>query len=429
LTRDRQYAAILHAPAIIAPLGDPLQAVTPRGATGRAIVRRLVYLAFYGQSGGAEMCLLSLLDGLDRARFAPLVVLSEPGPLADDLRQREVPLLVEDRMQYLVRGARSLGAVGANLRAFLAVERALHRLLAARRIDLVHAFVTPALKYGGVVARLAGIPAVATMHDMLVPPFTRLKRRLIATNVNLFYDRLIVPSLAGRTAALGAGVEPSKLIVIPNGVDTGRFARDETARARVRAELGVAPDTPLVGMVGRFVPLKGHDVLLRALDVMRRRRDRARCVIVGDALFEGEHECKRRVVELAGTLGLQSHVVFTGWRKDVPELLSALDVFVQPATEGDTLPTTVLEAMATGLPVVAARGSSVFEMVEDGRTGCIVPAADPAGLAESLLRLLDDPGLRERMGRAGRAKVEREFGRDRFCRATEAVYTDLLGPA
>jgi hypothetical protein len=276
-------------------------AATPSLAPGVGAaleVTRLAYLAFRSRSGGAEVCLLSLLDGLDRTRFTPLVVLSGPGPLADDLRQREIPLIFEPRMQYIVRGASSPIAVGVNITAFIRVERSLRRLVAEHRIDLVHAFVTPALKYGGIVARRASIGAVASMHDRLIPPFSWLKRRVIATNVNLFYDRLIVPSLASQAAVLGAGVDPAKLALVPNGVDTRRFVGDPADRARTRAALGFAPGTPVVGRVGRFMPLKGHDVLLRALDGVRRRRDDVCCLIVGDAVFEDEQDWKVRVRKL-----------------------------------------------------------------------------------------------------------------------------------
>jgi glycosyltransferase involved in cell wall biosynthesis len=390
-------------------------------------VIRVAYLTFYREIGGAETCLLTLLDGLDRARFAPIVAVAAEGPMDEAVRRRGLPRLVlGDRMSHLVRDAASPAALAANVRSFVRVERDLVRRLRADRVDLVHAFVTPALKFGGLAARLAGIPAVGSMHDLLIPPFTWMKRRLIATNVNVLYRRLVVPSRATRATVVRAGVDGGKVTVVPNGVDVRRFARDPAAGARARAALGLAPETPLVGMVGRFIPVKGHDVLLRALREVGRKRDDVRCLVVGDAVFAGEEAWKSHVTELAGQLGVASRVIFTGWRADTPDLLSALDVFIQPSTRGDAFPTSVLEAMAAGLPVVAGAGGPAPEMVEDGVTGCLVAHDDPPALAEAILRLLGAPARARAMGAAARAKVEREFSRERYCRAMERVYEETV---
>lgn len=390
-------------------------------------MKRLAYLTFYREMGGAEVCLLTLLEGLDRTRFTPLVVLSGPGPLADELGRRRVPLVFEPRLRHLTRGTRSPAGLLRNARDFLHVQRALRRLLRSERIDLVHAFVTPALKYGGAAARLNGIPAVGSMHDLLRPPFSRLKRRLIAANVNLNYRRLIVPSRASEAEARRAGVRPAKLAVVPSGVDTGRFAGDATARARVRAELGLARETSVLGMVSRFAPLKGHDLLLRAVSELARHHDDLRCVIVGDAVFEGEAAWKDRTLRLAAELGLDSRVIFTGWRRDVADVLSAFDVFVQPSSAEDSFPTSALEAMAAGLPVVAGAGGSAAEIVVPGVTGYLVAPGAPNALAEAILELVRAPAAARAMGEAGRERAAREFSRERYCRAIERVYDTVLG--
>jgi glycosyltransferase involved in cell wall biosynthesis len=392
-------------------------------------VRRLAYLAFYRQIGGAEMCLLTLLEGLDRGRFAPLVVLSGPGPLAAAIAERGVPVVFEPGMRYLVRGAASPSRVVASLRQFVSVEHSLLRLIRAEGIDLVHAFVTPALKYGGLAAKLAGIPAVGTLHDVLAPPFSWLRRKVIVTNINRLYDRLIVPSRASLAVLLRSGADPVKVTVIPNGVDLERLAPDPAAAARLRADLGLPADAPVVGMVGRFARLKGHDVLLRAIGEVARHDAGVRCLVVGDAVFEGEQEWKREMIALTRRLGLEGRVVFTGWRADVPALLATLDVFVQPSVAPDSFPTAVLEAMAAGRPVVAGDTGGTAEIVEDGVTGCLLPAGDAPRFADAILRLCADRAGSRRMGAAGRARAAREFSRERHCRAIEGLYDAVPGPA
>jgi glycosyltransferase involved in cell wall biosynthesis len=390
------------------------------------VTYRVLYLVGSRQVGGAEVCLLALLDGLDRSRFDPLVALPGPGPLLDQLERRGVATILEPRQGPLVTGTRSPAVVLANLWRFALVARRLGRLVRGQGIALVHAFTTPVLKVGGLLGRLRGVPTVASLHDVLVPGFPRLKRTIIAANLRLLYDRTITPSAACRAAAIRAGVPPACLTVIPNGVDPARFTLDARQAARLRGELGVPLDAPLIGIIGRLSHLKGHAVLLHALDQLRRDLPTARCLFVGDALFDSDADCKARLLDLRATLGLERQVQLLGWRDDVPELLAALDVLVHPSVEPDTLPTAVLEAMAAARPVIASAIGGIPELVVDGETGLLVPPGDHHALAAALRSLLTDPAGRRAMGEAGRARVLDRFTRERYCRDIEALYLALL---
>lgn len=384
-----------------------------------------MYLDCFTALGGAEVILLTLLDTLDRTAFEPLVVLPGEGLLLDELRRRRTRVLLEPKLRALTRQGGAASRVLLNARDAMRAVRSLRQIARTRQVDLVHAAGTDALKYGGPVAKLTGIPAVGSLYDDLsLRPW--LNRTAIVTSVSLFYDSVMVPSSALREATLRQHADPAKVITVHNGVDPRRFSPDPPNAARLRAELGLPPDTPLIGMVGRFMPLKGHDVLLRAMAEVARQRADVRCLIVGDAVFEGEAEWKRRVLGLAGALGLEGRVIFTGWRSDVPAVLSALDVFVHPATAHDSLPTVVLEAMAASRPVVGAAVGGVPEMVQEGVTGHLPRPGDAKGFAAAILHLLANPATRRAMGAAGRARVLRCFTAERYCRAVETVYAKAL---
>jgi glycosyltransferase involved in cell wall biosynthesis len=381
----------------------------------------VLYAVFHSQLGGAELALLGLLETLDAARFRSIVLVAEEGPLVDMLRRRAVPVLVESRMRVISRRSLSAAQISTYVRTRASVIRGIAGAVQTHRVDLIHAFVAATLGYAGRAARMAGVPIVGTVHEPLTA-FAWPRRRLLVAALNRFCDGVTFPSEANRAMALRFGVRPDRATVIRTGIDLDRFRMDPEGGWRVRRELGVAPGVPFIGMVARFNPGKGHDVLLRAMALVAGSHPDASCVLVGDALFRGELEWKTRMRALAGDLGLGDRVVFAGWRDDVPAVLSALDILVHPPTTPDSLPGAVLEAMAVGRPVVAAAIGGLPEIVEEGVTGYLVPPRNAGALASTLCGLLGDPAARANMGAAGRRRVAHEFPRERFGQAMEELY-------
>jgi glycosyltransferase involved in cell wall biosynthesis len=154
------------------------------------------------------------------------------------------------------------------------------------------------------------------------------------------------------------------------------------------------------------------------------RIPRAKFLIIGDNSFEPQYreELKQQVV----TLGLQDHVIFTGFRLDVPDILSSLAVSVLPSVSGEGLSNSLLESMAAALPVVATNVGGTPEVVVDGETGLLVPCRDSAALAEAICRVLLTPGLRQTFGQAGRRRVLDHFSNERMIRTVERLYEELL---
>jgi glycosyltransferase involved in cell wall biosynthesis len=213
------------------------------------------------------------------------------------------------------------------------------------------------------------------------------------------------------------GRPAAKVTTIQNGVDLDRFSR--ASRSEARAALGVPDDTLVVGTVGRLDPVKDQSGLIRAFAGALPFHPGALLMIAGDG------PCRAELAGVVRSLGLEQRVRLLGERKDVPNVLAGLDVFVLPSI-AEGMSNTVLEAMASGLPVIATQVGGNPEMVEDGVSGLLVPARDPGALTAALRSYLSDPHLRSLHGKASRERVFRDFSLARMNGAYDHLYRHLL---
>jgi glycosyltransferase involved in cell wall biosynthesis len=230
-------------------------------------------------------------------------------------------------------------------------------------------------------------------------------------------DAIAAISGGVRDALLQSGVPAARIEVIPSGIDLAPFDAPFD-RAAARSALGLAPDDVLAIQVAALAPHKSQTTLLRAAALLRGRAPRLRVWIAGEGALRAALVAEHKALEL------DDRVRFLGFRDDVVTLLRASDVFVLSSyLEG--MGTSILDAMAAGLPVVATRVGGIPEVVTDGETGLLVPPRDPAALAEALARLADDAALRASWGARGR-QAARAFGADRTAALTRALYRRLL---
>ena len=384
-----------------------------------ALPRRILFVAFRSQTGGAEIYLLSLLRRLP-AHFEPVVAIADDGPLAARLRAQGVAVRLVGAMRYLIRGARSPRVALGNAVGYLRAVGALARIVRDERIDLVHTWVEPAVKYGPALRALTGVPLVCTFHDPLLPPFGRLHRLALARALRR-HRFTVVPSCANRDLLVDAGVPATRVIAIANAVAEATPGA-APARERARLALGIEPGRPVIGIVGRFDPAKGHDVLLRAMVKVRAVRPDASCLVVGDARLDGEQAWRAGILDQARRLGLASVVTFAGWHDDVAPCLAAMDVLAHPSISHDSCPGAVLEAMAAGRAVVASAIGGIPELIVDGTTGRLVPPGDAGALAAALLELLGLPERTAAMGMAGQERARTRFRWPEYVSALSAVY-------
>lgn len=355
--------------------------------------------------GGAETVCVELASGLDPLRFHSTAAVIREGWVHDALRSHGV----EVSMARTGRGPVDIGY----LRRLAAIAR-------RQRVSLIQSHLLTANLYCGLVARLLGIPAVATFHGMVdVEPGDRwagVKLRLITANVT----RLVFVSEALRQHFSRAhAISAHRTMVIPNGIDPQHFHAAPT-RA-LRHELGIAVDAVLVGAVGNLRPAKGYDDLLAVAALLRDEYPQIHFVVAG----ERSEPMHARLVARRQALGLEDRVHFIGFRRDIADVLNGVDFYVSTSlSEGFSL--TTIQAMACGLAVAATRSGGPEEIVTDGTDGLLVPVSEPAAMARAVASLATDGELRRRLSATGRDTVLRRFTLRRMVDAYEAVYDDAM---
>jgi len=374
-----------------------------RGNPSKSRRTRVVYVIGTLERGGAEGQLVELASGLDRTRFEPIVCsLAKGGPLVPILASRGVPVEIIG----VTAGPR-------RLRAVLGFWRLLRRV----QPEVVHG----QLFWGSVVAalagRLAGVPAIVGSRRALTRR-RRLRRAPLRRLATAWTHLVIANSAAVRDATRrDEGLTDDRLLVIPNGIDLARF--DVAPDPKLRSSLGVASSGPIVSVVANLRRAKGHSVFLEAWTAVMRARPGARSLLVGDGPLREELETR------AAALGVRESVHFLGVRPDVPALLALSDVIAHPSF-AESSSNAVLEALASGRPVVATDAGGTREAILDGQTGLLVPPGDVRALATGMLRLLSNPAEARALGQAGRRHVAEHFSLSTMIRAHETAYDRLL---
>jgi glycosyltransferase involved in cell wall biosynthesis len=317
------------------------------------------------------------------------------------------PLLVEARGAGLpVAGLRMRGPwdVAALLR--------LRGLMRARRVALVHTHSSVDSWLATLAAKSLGLPVVRSRHVSI--PI--LRRRAL---VYRLADRIVTTGEAVAARVREAGVPADRIVAITAGVDTTRFHPGVSGKA-VRDELGIAAADRAVGLVANVRGSKGHAVFLDAAREVVTTHANVRFVIVGDGV--GFEDVRRRVQ----ASGLGASVIMTGFRRDIPEVMAALDVLVLPSIKSEATSQVIPQALAVGTPVAAAATGGIPEIVRDGETGYLVEPGDAAALARAIRALLDDPERARAMAAAGQALVRSRYSSEVTMTATTDVYRGLL---
>jgi glycosyltransferase involved in cell wall biosynthesis len=353
--------------------------------------------------GGAERSLAELLPGLVSDGIDPTVVClyHRKGGVEGDVIQAGFDV------RFLPSGA-------------FARVKALRQIIRERSPDLIQTTLVESSLVGRIAAARTGIPVLTSLVNQLYTPARRTDphTRPMAVAAVRTADRWTARHLTAhfhaitkavkRWAVPGLGVPAGRITVVERGRDPGRLGDPQPERRAIaRNMLGLAPDADVILCVGRQEFQKGHRYLMEAMETVATERRRAVLLMAGRDGGESE-----RLRTMARRPPLDQVVRFLGHRPDLPEILAASDVFVFPSLwEG--LGGSLLEAMALGLPVVASDLEPVREVVEDGRCAILVPPRDPAALASSITKLLEDDRLGEELGRQGREIFRARFTLER----------------
>jgi glycosyltransferase involved in cell wall biosynthesis len=368
--------------------------------------------------GGAETVYLSLVLGLDRARFRSVATTDVPAPGTPQGEGISERGWLHDALR-----AQGLDPVVVHTtRAFdLAYLARLVRLVRTTRADVIHSHLLTSSVYGSAAGLLTGVPVVATFHGTVDIPARRRLTALKLAIINRGAGRIVFVSNHLRRAMLAStNLDEARSVVVHNGIDAARFR--PAPNDHLRRSLGLGPDVVLVGAAGNVRRPKGYDVLLDCAALVSTHAPRICFVIAGENT--GDPELTEALLSQRARLGLQDTVRFIGFQHDAAEFLNGLDVFVLPSRqEGFSLST--VEAMACGLPVVATRSGGPEEIVSDGESGLLVPAGEPQPLARALERLRDDSSLRSSLAERGRARAVENFSIGSMVRGYEAIYDAL----
>jgi len=292
----------------------------------------------------------------------------------------------------------------------------------------VHTHTAKAGTLGRLAAICAGVPIkVHTFHGHVFDGyFSPMKAKvflLIEKILACFTDRVIVVSeLVKREIVNKLKVtNTSKCMIVPLGFELNKFLTCEKNSGYFRKELNLAPDALLVGIVGRLVPIKNHRMFLSAAkniidkDVNRN----IKFVIIGDG------ECALELKEYAKQCGLEKHVIFTGWKKDLASVYADLDVIALTSLNEGT-PVSIIEAMASGKPVIATDVGGVRDLISEGENGFLAASNDIEGFSNKLAALLSDSEKRIKFGMRGRELVRTKYSKERLIKDIEALYEECL---
>jgi len=296
--------------------------------------------------------------------------------------------------------------------------RRLARRFREMRVDVVHTHMYRCNTSGVVAAKLAGVPlVVANVHN--VDEWDDRRQLFMERRLARLKDIIIAVSERVRQNYLQrTGISPTRVVTLHNGIDLSPFG-PHASNPHLRSELGIKAGEKVVSIIARLVQQKRHTDFLEMAAQVRDRVPQARFIVVGQGKLRSELE--RRAAEL----GLGDRVVFTGHRNDIPALLAMTDVFVM-CSEREGFSNALLEAMASGAPIVSTDAGGASEAVVDGESGFILPIGRPDLVAERVTSLLADANLSRRVRLAARERVSL-FSVDRMCQATDLLYEKMLG--
>jgi L-malate glycosyltransferase len=286
------------------------------------------------------------------------------------------------------------------------------RLVRRDGIEVLHAQHPTAHAIGLMAAAMSRVPVFAVTRRVIFPMRKNLFSRLKYLSKRI--DGYVAVAGAVRDELVKAGVRPERIAVIPS-VTEGRAASPEEG-ARLRRELGLTKG-PIIGTVANYADFKGQDFLVEAMPTVLAKHPEARLILAG--------RDTEQLRPMVARLGLEDKVLLAGFRTDVPVILAALDLFVLPSLK-EAAATALREAMAAGVPCIGTRVGGIPELIVDGETGYLVPAADSAALADAIVRVLDTPEAARRMGMAAQSRHRSAFSVEAACNAMESFYERLL---
>jgi len=353
------------------------------------------------------------MKGLDRLRYEIEFACAPGGPLIDEI--------VDEGIKFRpIRNFVQPISIYNDLMALLELVR----LMRHQGYDIVHTHNSKAGFIGRLAAKISKVPIIVhTIHGFAFHEFEKPPRQklfiLLERFAAGFTDKLIIVSGPLKHWGLRLGIgRADKYITIYDGIEIDRFRLDFDV-VKKKQELGVNAADLVIGVVSKLWEGKGHRCVLKAAKIVADKMPNVKFVFVGEGYLRKELEALTR------QLGLSDYVIFTGFRTDIPEITAIFDIAIL-ASFFEGLGRVLLEAMVLGKPVIAARVGGIVDVVEDGKTGILIPPGDSTALAKAMITLLENGDLRIMMGKAGRSKIDAKFSAETMVSQIKDVYEELL---
>ena len=380
----------------------------------------------FDKGGSAENTLLTVL-GLNKEKYSILLIkgLSLESEMSDEesLAVSESLKIAEENnikvinLPFLVRKIAPL----TDLKALFT----LFKILRKERPDIVHTHTSKAGFLGRFASFLARVPIIIhtphghVFHSYFGPTLTKIF--VIAEKIlSLITDKIITLTNRERDEHIERRIAPlNKFITIHSGVDLDRFMNLNIDIKKKKKELNIPQDFYVIGTVGRLVPIKGHKYLVSAAEMIIKEFPKTVFVIVGDGFL------KPILERHAEALGIRKNIIFTGWRKDVPEILYLFDILVFPSLN-EGMGRVMIEGMSLGKPIVASNVGGIRDLIEDGKNGLLVPPRDSNALRKAISRLIRNKKLAEGLGKIGKMEVYPDFDASTMVKKIDNLYESLL---
>lgn len=373
----------------------------------------ILYVNHVSRIAGAERGLLDLVCNLDRNEFDPFAAVPE-GRLSSKLESAGIPTKhIEMRRFRKTINPIILFDYFINWRR--AVKR-LERVISEQSVALVHTNSNVAQIYAGPAASRCGVPCVWHCRDLVnLGPFYKWMAK--------HSRKVIAISGTVQTHLEKNGVDSHRIKVIYNAVDTQKF-KPLGRREDVRRKMGIESSASVVAMIGQMVPWKNHSVFLDCAYRVLAEMPDAVFVVVGSDVF-GENSAYEKQIKERARVRFGNKMVFTGYREDIDEVLEGVDVVVHPASR-EPFGRSIIEAMAMQIPVVAVDSCGPAEIIENGKSGILVPEGDLDAMVYAVLKLLKNKAAAFEMGQHALARVESGFSMKDFAANVKSVYMELL---
>ncbi len=363
----------------------------------------ILHLSHTGSTiGGGENRLLDLVRNLDRNSYNPTIVCPDAGEFSDRLVNLGIPVAI-----CRLPGWRKVSSYPFRR---LAANR-LSKLAEKEHIDLVHTSDLWLNYYAWRVGQSLGIPTISHVRNVLKPE--NVQKHLFDK-----FDRIIAISKRTKEPLVSGGIPSEKIDVIYDGIDLSSFTVNSINDNVLRRDYQLKEH--LVGLIGRIEPFKRQREFVHIVSEVLRARQDVSFLIIGEPA-ENQSGYFRDVKKDIEKFGVSENIVFTGYRRDMPEVLASLDLLVTLSAGS-----VVMEAMASGLPVIGTELGSAVEVIDDGVTGILLPQDDVHNISEAIIRLLRNKETRDEMGKAGRKRAEKFFDVSKNVKMVEAVYERLL---